>query len=148
MGCCVRAGGAYLFTGHSQPDVSYKANAIKTTAKGYRAIDFRGDGTRIEIVYPSYYMRGGRSVQPEAVVCGCLRNMGGGRGGGHSDEGGPSQRCFDLSLWAPVPLVAPCAPFRWVPVGFLLVATMDGAGRRHPLFGHAAGRRDWYSDVY
>mmetsp|Transcript_1426 Transcript_1426/g.4252 ORF Transcript_1426/g.4252 Transcript_1426/m.4252 type:complete len:430 (+) Transcript_1426:162-1451(+) len=51
-------GGAYLFTGHSQPDVSYKANAIKTTAKGYRAIDFRGDGTRIEIVYPSYYMRG------------------------------------------------------------------------------------------
>ncbi len=52
------AGGLYRFTGHSQPEVSYKANAIKTTAKGYRAIDFRDDGTRIEIVYPSYYMRG------------------------------------------------------------------------------------------
>lgn len=50
--------GAYVFSGHSQPDVQYKANAIKTTAKGYRCIEFKDDGTSISIVYPHYYMRG------------------------------------------------------------------------------------------
>jgi hypothetical protein len=39
LGRCVNnrafaaAGGAYTFTGHSQPDVSFKANTVKTTAK-------------------------------------------------------------------------------------------------------------------
>lgn len=51
-------GGAYTFTGHSQPDVSFKANTIKTTAKGYRCLTFADDGTKIDIVYPSYHMHG------------------------------------------------------------------------------------------
>lgn len=51
-------GNSYTFTGLSQPDVQYKGSAVKTTAKGYRALQFPRDGTRIEIVYPSYYMRG------------------------------------------------------------------------------------------
>ena len=44
--------------GHSQPEVTFRANAIKTTAKGMRMLHF-GDGTSIDIVYPAYYMRGG-----------------------------------------------------------------------------------------
>ena len=42
----------------SQPSVSYKTNAVKTTAQGYRVVDF-ADGGRIEIRYPSYYLKGG-----------------------------------------------------------------------------------------
>lgn len=53
---CV-AGGQYTFSGLSQPEVSYKANAIKTTAKGFRRVTFQ-DGTAIEAIYPFYYMRG------------------------------------------------------------------------------------------
>ncbi len=52
------AGGCYNFTGHSQPDVQYKANAVKTSAKGYRSIWFRNGNTTIDIAYPAYYMRG------------------------------------------------------------------------------------------
>ena len=50
--------GATTFTGHSQPDVQYKANAVKTSAKGYRSIWFRNGNTTIDIAYPAYYMRG------------------------------------------------------------------------------------------
>ena len=60
------AGGAYTFTGHSQPDVQYKANAIKTQAKGYRTVWFRDGDHEIGIVYPAYYMRGARA-------CVCVR---------------------------------------------------------------------------
>jgi len=71
----IPAGGCYNFTGHSQPDVQYKANAVKTSAKGYRSIWFRNGNTTIDIAYPAYYMRGAtagplglcaRSVQPPA----------------------------------------------------------------------------------
>ena len=55
------AGGCYNFTGHSQPDVQYKANAVKTSAKGYRSIWFRNGNTTIDIAYPAYYMRGAMS---------------------------------------------------------------------------------------
>lgn len=45
------------FDGSSEPLVSYKGNSLKTKAKGYRILRFR-DGSRIEILYPSYYLRG------------------------------------------------------------------------------------------
>lgn len=41
----------------SQPSVSYGTNAVKTTAKGYRVLDF-ADGGRIEVHFPTYYLRG------------------------------------------------------------------------------------------
>lgn len=64
---------SYTFTGHSQPDVQYKGSAVKTTAKGYRALQFPGDGTRIEIMYPSYYMRGiVTAEQPRGDVTGAV----------------------------------------------------------------------------
>ncbi|GAB4822181.1 hypothetical protein N2152v2_009227 [Parachlorella kessleri] len=47
----------YMFSGLSQPAVSYKTNAVKTTAKGYRAISFP-DGSKISIQYPAYYLKG------------------------------------------------------------------------------------------
>lgn len=49
--------GLYTFTGLSQPSVSYGTNAVKTTAKGYRVLDF-ADGGRIEVHFPTYYLRG------------------------------------------------------------------------------------------
>ncbi|KAL4458310.1 hypothetical protein ABPG75_013175 [Micractinium tetrahymenae] len=49
--------GLYTFTGLSQPSVSYGTNAVKTTAKGYRVLDF-ADGGRIEMHFPTYYLRG------------------------------------------------------------------------------------------
>ena len=51
------AGGKYTFHGISQPSVSFGANAIKTSAKGYRRLSF-ADGGCIEIDYPTYMMRG------------------------------------------------------------------------------------------
>lgn len=42
----------------SQPSVSYKTNAVKTTARGYRVVDC-ADGGRVEIHFPAYYLRGG-----------------------------------------------------------------------------------------
>lgn len=57
-GCgCTYAGGKYTFHGISQPNVSFGANAIKTSAKGYRRLTFP-DGGCIEIDYPTYMMRG------------------------------------------------------------------------------------------
>ena len=47
-----------MFSGLSQPAVSYKTNAVKTSAKGYRAVSFP-DGSRITIDYPVYYLKGG-----------------------------------------------------------------------------------------
>lgn len=44
-------------TCRSQPSVSYKTNAVKTTARGYRVIDF-ADGGRVEIHFPAYYLKG------------------------------------------------------------------------------------------
>ncbi len=35
------AGGAYVFSGHSQPDVTFKAQVIKTTAKVGRLASMR-----------------------------------------------------------------------------------------------------------
>ena len=43
--------------GYSQPEVAYKGNAVKTTARGKRRVSFP-DGTSIEITYPYYYLRG------------------------------------------------------------------------------------------
>jgi hypothetical protein len=40
----------------SEPIVGYKMNSLKTKAKGYRVVRFR-DGTKVEIFYPSYYLR-------------------------------------------------------------------------------------------
>jgi hypothetical protein len=62
----VGPGGAYTFSGTSQPDVSYKGAYkgadVKTTAKGSRRLSFAADaGTgrgAISIVYPHYWMRG------------------------------------------------------------------------------------------
>ena len=54
-------GGAptYTFTGHSQPCVSFKpsSTAVKTTARGFRVLDF-ADGGRIEVHFPAYYLKG------------------------------------------------------------------------------------------
>ena len=50
-------GGKYEFHGISQPDVSFKTNAIKTAAKGYRRLTF-ADGGCMDIEYPMYIMRG------------------------------------------------------------------------------------------
>lgn len=41
----------------SQPSVSYKTNAVKTTARGYRSVQFH-DGGRVEVHFPAYYLRG------------------------------------------------------------------------------------------
>ena len=59
--CCRCSAGphSHLLLPCSQPSVSYKTNAVKTTARGYRVVDF-ADGGRIEIQYPSYYLKGGR----------------------------------------------------------------------------------------
>lgn len=54
------AGDSYEFQGYSQPEVQYKGNTVKTTARGKRRIKFR-DGTVIEITYPKYYLRGQQS---------------------------------------------------------------------------------------
>jgi len=51
------AGNMYEFSGYSQPEVQYKGNAVKTTARGKRRVKF-ADGTVIEITYPKYYLRG------------------------------------------------------------------------------------------
>lgn len=61
----LNADGIYEFSGLSQPDVSFelKANAVKTQAKGKRRIIFK-DGTKIEIEYPTYHMRGDHCAPP------------------------------------------------------------------------------------
>lgn len=53
----IGAGNKYVFHGISQPEVSFKTNAIKTAAKGYRRLTF-ADGGCIDIDYPIYMMRG------------------------------------------------------------------------------------------
>lgn len=60
----VGPGDLFTFSGLSQPEVQAKlqSNAIKTTAKGYRCVTFR-DGGAIQIVYPTYMLRGA------AVAC-------------------------------------------------------------------------------
>ncbi|KAK9833077.1 hypothetical protein WJX74_006386 [Apatococcus lobatus] len=65
-------GPGYLFVGHSQPEVTFRANAIKTTAKGMRMLHF-ADGTSIDIVYPAYYMRGILSGTPRGEMVGTAR---------------------------------------------------------------------------
>ena len=55
------AGGAFQFNGVSQPEVAYKANAIRTTARGVRHVSFP-DGQRIEVSYPYYILRGAAPV--------------------------------------------------------------------------------------
>ena len=54
------AGNAYEFAGYSQPEVQYKGNAVKTTARGKRRVKF-ADGTVVEITYPKYYLRGDKA---------------------------------------------------------------------------------------
>ena len=49
--------GAYIFHGASQPSVSYKANAIHTSAGGQRRLLF-ADGGAVEISSPRYVVRG------------------------------------------------------------------------------------------
>ena len=58
-----RAGAAFQFNGVSQPEVAYKANAIRTTARGVRHVSFP-DGQRIEVSYPYYILRGARPRRP------------------------------------------------------------------------------------
>mmetsp|Transcript_35594 Transcript_35594/g.79082 ORF Transcript_35594/g.79082 Transcript_35594/m.79082 type:complete len:531 (+) Transcript_35594:289-1881(+) len=52
-------GNKYRFVGLSQPNVSLvvKHNGFKTVAKGLRYLEF-ADGTRIDIQYPAYVIRG------------------------------------------------------------------------------------------
>ncbi|KAG7670021.1 putative Oxysterol-binding protein 9 [Nannochloris sp. 'desiccata'] len=47
----------FYFHGLSQPEVGYKANAIKASAKGYRRIEF-SDGGVIDMTFPAYYIKG------------------------------------------------------------------------------------------
>ncbi len=63
------ADGLYNFYGQSQPDVNFelKANSVRTTAKGERALLFK-DGTKITITYPVYYMRGMLVSIMDAVI--------------------------------------------------------------------------------
>eukprot|EP00798_Chlamydomonas_sp_ICE-L_P017077 gene17077-23372_t len=66
----VAKGGKYRFRGLSQPNVSLmvKYYGFKTVAKGFRYVEFR-DGSRIDIQYPAYVMRGVvRSSRPRAEV--------------------------------------------------------------------------------
>ena len=63
-----RAGAAFQFNGVSQPEVAYKANAIRTTARGVRHVSFP-DGQRIEVSYPYYILRGARPAAPAAPLC-------------------------------------------------------------------------------
>jgi hypothetical protein len=53
------AGGSYRFVGLSQPNVTLllKQYGFKTVAKGFRYVEF-SDGTRIDITYPAYCMKG------------------------------------------------------------------------------------------
>ena len=64
------AGGAFQFNGVSQPEVAYKANAIRTTARGVRHVSFP-DGQRIEVSYPYYILRGA-APGPVEVHTPCL----------------------------------------------------------------------------
>ncbi|GAX74184.1 hypothetical protein CEUSTIGMA_g1633.t1 [Chlamydomonas eustigma] len=52
-------GGSYRFVGLSQPNVTLllKQYGFKTVAKGFRYVEFH-DGTRIDITYPAYCMKG------------------------------------------------------------------------------------------
>jgi len=65
-------GGKYRFRGLSQPNVSLvvKHYGFKTVAKGYRYVEF-ADGSRIDIQYPGYYIKGVvYSSRPRAEVDG------------------------------------------------------------------------------
>ena len=84
------AGGCYNFTGHSQPDVQYKANAVKTSAKGYRSIWFRNGNTTIDIAYPAYYMRGEQLLCVVAYSGGCYLESGL-RASGHAGKNRPAK---------------------------------------------------------
>ena len=52
--------------------MSYKTNAIKTSARGFRVIDF-ADGGRVEVHFPSYTLKGEAAVvqgwQRSALQC-------------------------------------------------------------------------------
>ncbi len=61
------AGNEYEFAGYSQPEVQYKGNAVKTTARGKRRVKF-ADGSVIEITYPKYYLRGHTPLNPVCCV--------------------------------------------------------------------------------
>lgn len=72
----LNSGGKYRFVGLSQPNVSLmlKYYGFKTVAKGFRYVEF-SDGTRIDINYPAYCMKGVvYSRRPRAEVDGsaCL----------------------------------------------------------------------------
>ncbi len=56
------AGNSFQFAGYSQPEVQYKGNAVKTTARGKRRVTF-ADGTVVEITYPKYYLRGDKALE-------------------------------------------------------------------------------------
>jgi hypothetical protein len=89
----------------SQPSVSYKTNAVKTTARGYRVVDF-ADGGRVEIHYPSYYLKGAHR-QAAAVT-----------GGGGGDWGIGSmlwQGVGWLNLPASLPVVPTHAATQFLP---------------------------------
>ena len=63
------------FHGLSQPCVSYKSNAIKTSAKGHRRIGFH-DGSCIEVTYPHYNIKGLLySDSPRAEITGIAEFM-------------------------------------------------------------------------
>ncbi|KAK9825405.1 hypothetical protein WJX81_001449 [Elliptochloris bilobata] len=66
-------GAAFQFNGVSQPEVAYKANAIRTTARGVRHVSFP-DGQRIEVSYPYYILRGIlATAMPRGDVVGVAR---------------------------------------------------------------------------
>ena len=73
----MRAGGAFHFNGVSQPEVAYKANAIRTNARGVRHVSFP-DGQRIEVSYPYYILRGASVPPPQFMYselpCACFRS--------------------------------------------------------------------------
>ena len=81
-GCCLPAGAHHPWLAAlacppcSQPSVSYKTNAVKTTARGYRVLDFK-DGGRVEVHFPAYHLRG----------------EGAGWGGGSNDAGVGGRAC-------------------------------------------------------
>ena len=62
-------GPGYYFHGLSEPAVAYKANAIKTSAKGYRRIEF-SDGSAIDMTFPAYYIKGLLYSAPRADLGG------------------------------------------------------------------------------
>jgi hypothetical protein len=134
-------GGAYTFTGISQPDVSYKGADVKTTAKGTRRLTFAADAGSgrgaISIAYPHYWMRGvigtglprGEMVGTATLTyegAGLVCELTFGKSGAPEDKGDPLLQRADTVTGC----VFRCDPHGTTPTASGRAASLDRAASR------------------